>query len=108
MGTLKWDQIEEIAKVKMPDLNTTDIEAAKRIIAALRARWASTFDSFFPTNQLSPDLGRLLRRSLHPGGMGSLKGLSSRTRNGKQEEQALLRYPGRPEWSGPPGCRGRG
>ena len=33
MGTLKWDQIEEIAKVKMPDLNTTDIEAAKRIIA---------------------------------------------------------------------------
>ena len=33
VGTLKWDQIEEIAKVKMPDLNTTDIEAAKRIIA---------------------------------------------------------------------------
>lgn len=33
VGTLKWDQIEEIAKVKMPDLNTKDIEAAKRIIA---------------------------------------------------------------------------
>jgi len=33
VGTLKWDQIEEIAKVKMADLNTTDIEAAKRIIA---------------------------------------------------------------------------
>ena len=33
VGTLKWDQIEEIAKVKMPDLKTTDIEAAKRIIA---------------------------------------------------------------------------
>ena len=33
VGTLKWNQIEEIAKVKMPDLNTTDIEAAKRIIA---------------------------------------------------------------------------
>ena len=33
VGTLRWDQIEEIAKVKMPDLNTQDIEAAKRIIA---------------------------------------------------------------------------
>ena len=33
VGTLRWDQIEEIAKVKMPDLNTEDIEAAKRIIA---------------------------------------------------------------------------
>ena len=33
VGTLRWDQIEEIAKVKMPDLNTKDIEAAKRIIA---------------------------------------------------------------------------
>ena len=33
VGTLKWDQIEEIAKVKMADLNTTDIAAAKRIIA---------------------------------------------------------------------------
>jgi large subunit ribosomal protein L11 len=25
--------IEEIAKIKLPDLNTTDIEAAKRMIA---------------------------------------------------------------------------
>ena len=33
VGTLRWDQVEEIAKVKMPDLNTEDIEAAKRIIA---------------------------------------------------------------------------
>tara|TARA_B100000530_G_C15769446_1_gene412917 strand:- start:310 stop:738 length:429 start_codon:yes stop_codon:yes gene_type:complete len=33
VGTLRWNQIEDIAKVKMPDLNTTDIEAAKRIIA---------------------------------------------------------------------------
>lgn len=33
VGTLRWDQVEEIAKVKMPDLNTKDIEAAKRIIA---------------------------------------------------------------------------
>ena len=33
VATVKWSQVEEIAKVKMPDLNTKDIEAAKRIIA---------------------------------------------------------------------------
>jgi large subunit ribosomal protein L11 len=33
VGTVFWAQVEEIAKIKMPDLNTTDIEAAKRIIA---------------------------------------------------------------------------
>jgi large subunit ribosomal protein L11 len=33
VGTVRWAQVEEIAKTKMPDLNTTDIEAAKRIIA---------------------------------------------------------------------------
>ncbi|MDD5527800.1 MAG: 50S ribosomal protein L11 [Patescibacteria group bacterium] len=33
VGTLTDAQLTEIAKIKMPDLNTTDIEAAKRIIA---------------------------------------------------------------------------
>jgi large subunit ribosomal protein L11 len=33
VGTVTNRQLEEIAKTKMPDLNTTDIEAAKRIIA---------------------------------------------------------------------------
>lgn len=33
IGTLTWDQIAEIAKVKLEDLNTTDLEAAKQIIA---------------------------------------------------------------------------
>ncbi len=33
VGTLTQAQLEEIAKAKMPDLNTTDIEAAKKIIA---------------------------------------------------------------------------
>ena len=33
VGTVSWAQVEQIAKTKMPDLNTTDIEAAKRIIA---------------------------------------------------------------------------
>jgi large subunit ribosomal protein L11 len=33
VGKVSWAQVEEIAKVKMEDLNTTDVEAAKRIIA---------------------------------------------------------------------------
>ena len=33
VGVLKQDQLEEIAKTKMPDLNANDIEAAKKIIA---------------------------------------------------------------------------
>ncbi len=33
VGTLSQDQLEEIAKIKMPDLNCYDIDAAKRIIA---------------------------------------------------------------------------
>ncbi len=33
VGTVTDEQVEEIAKTKMPDLNTTDIEAAKRTIA---------------------------------------------------------------------------
>ena len=33
VGTLTQAQLEEIAKVKMPDLNANDMEAAKRIVA---------------------------------------------------------------------------
>jgi large subunit ribosomal protein L11 len=33
VGTVTQAQLKEIATTKMPDLNTTDIEAAKRIIA---------------------------------------------------------------------------
>jgi len=32
-GNVKWSDVEEIAKVKMPDLNAVDIEAAKKIVA---------------------------------------------------------------------------
>ncbi len=32
-GTISWKDIEEIAKVKLPDLNATDLEQAKKIIA---------------------------------------------------------------------------
>lgn len=33
IGTLTQDQLKEIAEIKMPDLNTNDIEQAKKIIA---------------------------------------------------------------------------
>lgn len=33
VGSIKWKDIEDIAKIKMSDLNATDIEAAKKIIA---------------------------------------------------------------------------
>ena len=32
VATITWDQLREIAEVKMPDLNANDIEAAARII----------------------------------------------------------------------------
>lgn len=33
VGSINWKDIEEIAKIKMPDLNAFDLEAAKKIIA---------------------------------------------------------------------------
>ncbi|MCK4264749.1 50S ribosomal protein L11 [Candidatus Babeliales bacterium] len=32
-GTIRWADIEEVAKIKMPDLNANDIDAAKKIVA---------------------------------------------------------------------------
>ena len=33
VGRISWADIEEIAKIKMPDLNVVDIEQAKKVIA---------------------------------------------------------------------------
>jgi len=33
VGKVTWAQVEEIAKIKMPDLNASDLESASRIIA---------------------------------------------------------------------------
>ncbi|MFH1644298.1 MAG: 50S ribosomal protein L11 [bacterium] len=32
-GSVKWSDVEEIAKIKMPDLNAYDVEAAKKVVA---------------------------------------------------------------------------
>lgn len=33
VGKMTWGDVEEIAKIKMPDLNAVDIEQAKKIVA---------------------------------------------------------------------------
>lgn len=33
VGTLTWKDVEDIAKIKMPDLNAVDIEEAKKTVA---------------------------------------------------------------------------
>lgn len=33
VGTLSWKDVEDIAKIKMPDLNALDIEQAKKVVA---------------------------------------------------------------------------
>ena len=33
VGTVSWSQVQEIAKLKMPDLNTEDLDAAVKTIA---------------------------------------------------------------------------
>ena len=33
VGRISWSDVEEIAKIKMPDLNAHDIEQAKKIVA---------------------------------------------------------------------------
>lgn len=32
-GSVTWSDVEDVAKIKMPDLNAYDIEAAKKIVA---------------------------------------------------------------------------
>ena len=33
VGKITWSEVEEIAKIKMPDLNAVDIQAAKKVVA---------------------------------------------------------------------------
>jgi len=33
VGSISWKDIEEVAKVKLPDLNAIDLDAAKKIVA---------------------------------------------------------------------------
>ena len=33
MGSVTWDQVKEIAEVKMPDLNAFKVESAMRMVA---------------------------------------------------------------------------
>jgi large subunit ribosomal protein L11 len=33
VGTIKWKDVEEIAKIKMPDLNAFNLDSAKKVVA---------------------------------------------------------------------------
>ncbi len=33
VGKITWGDVEEIAKIKLPDLNTRDVEGAKKVVA---------------------------------------------------------------------------
>ncbi|MBF0198963.1 MAG: 50S ribosomal protein L11 [Planctomycetes bacterium] len=45
VGNLSTEQLEELAKAKMPDLNTNDLEAAKNIIAGTARNMGVTVDA---------------------------------------------------------------
>ena len=45
VGHISQAQLEEIAKYKLPDLNTEDIEAAKKIVAGSCRQMGITVDA---------------------------------------------------------------
>ena len=40
VGKISWNDIEDIAKIKIPDLNAFDIEQAKKIVPVVLEVWA--------------------------------------------------------------------
>jgi large subunit ribosomal protein L11 len=44
VATLTWDQVREVAKTKIQDMNTTDVEAAARSIAGTAASMGITVE----------------------------------------------------------------
>ncbi len=48
VGNLTWDQVEEIAKGKMPDLNAFTISSAMRMVAGTARSMGVTVAGDFP------------------------------------------------------------
>lgn len=44
IGTIKTSQLKEVAKIKLPDLNTTDLDAAARMMAGTAKNMGLTID----------------------------------------------------------------
>ncbi|HOO83256.1 MAG TPA: 50S ribosomal protein L11 [Prolixibacteraceae bacterium] len=50
VGSVSWDQVKEIAEIKMPDLNCFDIEAAMRMVAGTARSMGITVTGDSPFN----------------------------------------------------------
>ena len=50
VGSVTWDQVKEIAQVKMPDLNCFDLEAAMRMVAGTARSMGITLTGKSPFN----------------------------------------------------------
>ncbi|GAB4396698.1 MAG: 50S ribosomal protein L11 [Microscillaceae bacterium] len=51
VGALTWDQVKEIAEVKMPDLNAFTVDAAMRMVAGTARSMGVTVSGEAPWNQ---------------------------------------------------------
>jgi large subunit ribosomal protein L11 len=50
VGSVTWDQVKEIAEIKMPDLNSFDMEAAMRMVAGTARSMGITVTGDSPFN----------------------------------------------------------
>ncbi len=50
VGSVSWDQVREIAQVKMPDLNCFDLEAAMKMVAGTARSMGITLTGKSPFN----------------------------------------------------------
>jgi large subunit ribosomal protein L11 len=48
VGSVTWDQVKEIAQIKMPDLNCFDLEAAMRMVAGTARSMGITLTGKLP------------------------------------------------------------
>ncbi|NJL11867.1 MAG: 50S ribosomal protein L11 [Microscillaceae bacterium] len=51
VGALTWDQVKEIAEIKMPDLNAFTVDAAMRMVAGTARSMGVTVSGEAPWNQ---------------------------------------------------------
>lgn len=50
VGTISWKQVEEIARIKMPDLNCFKLESAMRMVAGTARSMGINVEGEFPSN----------------------------------------------------------
>lgn len=50
VGVVNWKQVEEIARVKMPDLNCFEVSSAMRLVAGTARSMGINVEGEFPAN----------------------------------------------------------